>query len=115
MRIARAVAIRPTRFNLCPDMFPEVTMRTIVAAIAALTIAPACQPSEEDAVEAKDSCGAAGYQSAVGTPHEAHDFTDPDRPVRIIPPNSAVTMDHRPDRLNIDIDEDGVITRIWCG
>ncbi|WP_425500518.1 I78 family peptidase inhibitor [Roseovarius bejariae] len=24
-------------------------------------------------------------------------------------------MDHRPDRLNVDLDEAGRITRIWCG
>ncbi|MRU14904.1 hypothetical protein FDP25_05605 [Roseovarius sp. A21] len=26
-----------------------------------------------------------------------------------------MTMDHRPDRLNVDLDEAGRITRIWCG
>lgn len=34
---------------------------------------------------------------------------------RIIPPDSAVTQDHRPERVNVDLDEDGVILRVWCG
>lgn len=35
--------------------------------------------------------------------------------LRWIPPNSAVTMDYRQDRLNISYDENSVITDITCG
>lgn len=34
---------------------------------------------------------------------------------RIIPPDSAVTQDYRPERINVDLDEDGLILRVWCG
>jgi len=34
---------------------------------------------------------------------------------RIIPPDSVVTQDFRPDRMNVDLDAAGVIARIWCG
>ncbi|WP_272003749.1 I78 family peptidase inhibitor [Roseovarius sp. ZX-A-9] len=71
--------------------------------------------SGEAAMDTSDTCGAAAHADKIGTPHTDHDFTDPDHPHRIIPPNSAVTLDHRPDRLNVDVDEGGVITRIWCG
>lgn len=37
------------------------------------------------------------------------------RTLRWIPPRSAVTMDFRQDRLNIEYDDDLVITRIHCG
>lgn len=37
------------------------------------------------------------------------------RNVRVIRPGMAVTMDYRPDRLNIDLDEDGRVTRVHCG
>ena len=37
------------------------------------------------------------------------------REFRWIPPNSAVTMDYRPGRLNIEYDEDGIVTDIRCG
>jgi hypothetical protein len=36
-------------------------------------------------------------------------------PVRVIRPGMAVTMDHRPDRINFPISEAGRITRIHCG
>lgn len=61
------------------------------------------------------TCGADGLQELVGQPADAHDFKVDGRPLRILPPGSAMTMDHRPDRLNVDVDEDGLITRIWCG
>ena len=35
--------------------------------------------------------------------------------VRTIRPGDAVTMDFRPDRLNLEIGEDGRITRFRCG
>jgi hypothetical protein len=35
--------------------------------------------------------------------------------LRIILPDTAVTMDFRPDRLNIDVRQDKVILRIHCG
>lgn len=35
--------------------------------------------------------------------------------IRPIAPGQAVTRDHRPDRINVEIDADNVIRRIWCG
>ncbi|MEB8387177.1 I78 family peptidase inhibitor [Rhodobacteraceae bacterium KMM 6894] len=90
-------------------------MKHITCAAALLTLA-ACQP--EDATMKQpdtDSCGAATLSARIGTPAKDYDFANANRPHRIIPPNSAVTMDHRPDRLNVDLDEQGVITRLWCG
>jgi hypothetical protein len=34
---------------------------------------------------------------------------------RIIRPGMAVTMDYSPTRLNITIDENGSIDRVYCG
>ena len=34
---------------------------------------------------------------------------------RIIGPDTAVTMDHRPDRLNIEVNGSGIIERVYCG
>jgi hypothetical protein len=36
-------------------------------------------------------------------------------PYRILPPGSMVTMDHRPIRINIDLDENGVVRAVRCG
>jgi hypothetical protein len=38
-----------------------------------------------------------------------------DRPFRVIGPNSAVTMDYNPDRVNIYHDDENVITKITFG
>jgi hypothetical protein len=34
--------------------------------------------------------------------------------IRWISPGMAVTMDYREDRLNVDLDDKGVITRLYC-
>jgi len=60
------------------------------------------------------ACGADQVQDMVGQPvDESRDRLAPE--ARIIPPNSPITQDYRPDRLNVDLDEGGIITRIWCG
>lgn len=40
---------------------------------------------------------------------------DAERPYRILPPGSAMTMDHNPNRVNFDVTDAGVISRVWCG
>lgn len=60
------------------------------------------------------SCPIAKFENLIGTPLEAGVF-----PLtldhRIIAPNSMVTMDHVPDRLNIYVNEQQDITRLSCG
>ncbi|MFX0544929.1 I78 family peptidase inhibitor [Roseovarius sp. S1116L3] len=64
---------------------------------------------------ASDSCGASAYSDRIGKDHKAYDFSAAGRPVRIVGPDMAMTMDYNPERLNVDIDGRGRITRIWCG
>lgn len=86
------------------------------ALFTALLALAACNPEEEATPESDlTGCGADTLQDRVGDPVNAHDFDADGRPLRILPPDSAMTMDHRPDRLNVDVDKDGVIVRIWCG
>jgi hypothetical protein len=68
-----------------------------------------CKPERSDEA---DLCGASALQDRIGQPVGAFEF---DEGTRIIPPNSAVTMDHRVDRLNVELDEAGIIVRIACG
>lgn len=61
-----------------------------------------------------DACGATQYAALVGKP-----ITEPGVPpegpnVRYIRPNTQVTMDFRPDRLNIHIDAAEIITEFRC-
>ncbi len=61
-----------------------------------------------------DSCGAAGLQGLVGQPKSVLARMNLPRDSRVIGPDQAVTMDFRPDRLNIETDRDGRIARIGC-
>ncbi|WP_157937723.1 I78 family peptidase inhibitor [Oceaniglobus roseus] len=61
------------------------------------------------------SCGASGYESLVGTNIAAVTLPDRGRDMRLIRPGDAVTMDFRETRLNIEIDDAGVIQRVYCG
>lgn len=87
-------------------------MTRFLALPALVLMLSACQP--ETGIS-EDTCGADRLVALIGTAASDHDFSDPDRPHRIIPPNSAVTMDFRAERLNVDLDEAGQITRFWCG
>jgi len=40
---------------------------------------------------------------------------DSGRPYRVLSPDSAMTMDFSPSRINFDVDQGGIITRVWCG
>jgi len=82
---------------------------TLILALAAMG---ACVPDAGEEDSRASACGADALQPLVGTPVGEHDFADG---TRIIPPGTAVTMDFRSDRLNVETDEGGTITRIYCG
>ncbi len=61
-----------------------------------------------------DLCGAAALQTLVGQPQSVLAAMTFPEGTRIITPGMAVTMDYRPDRLNITIGEDGNISGVNC-
>ena len=61
------------------------------------------------------ACGAVDLQHLVGQNVDALLALDLPGPRRIIRPGQAVTLDFNAARLNADVDENGVIARIWCG
>jgi hypothetical protein len=61
-----------------------------------------------------DTCGKDSYASLIGVQLAATTFPA-DLNARIIPPDTAVTLDFLAERLNIFTDADGIITRISCG
>ena len=75
-------------------------------------------PPEQGAGES--GCNAAAAQDLVGRQRsealgaEALRLTGA-RAVRWIRPGDAVTMDYRPDRLNIELDEQGRVSAFRCG
>lgn len=93
-------------------------MRYSAATASLVILLAACQAEQPDPLPdaAADACGAAPLQELVG--QELAAFTAlPERttPTRIIGPDTAVTMDYRPERLNVEHDGDDIITRITCG
>ena len=75
---------------------------------------PLPEPHPDAPLSPESACGAAHYQSLVGTPVDDAYFRGHDQ-LRIIPPDTAVTMDYSPTRLNIETDKSGQIIRIYCG
>lgn len=70
--------------------------------------------------ELKDCAAAAHALSVwVGKPYaDAATVLQPTGPVtviRVIRPDTAVTQDYRIDRLNVDLDDRDVVTKIHCG
>ena len=63
----------------------------------------------------QDGCGAARLADLVGGPATALEERLLLAPVRVIRPGQPVTMDYFPGRLNIGIDENERITRLFCG
>lgn len=88
-------------------------MRTVALLIIGLCTLAGCKSdSDNGAGDSADLCGASDLQVLVGQPFSDTSF---DEAARIIRPGTAVTQDFRPDRLNVELDENDVITRIACG
>ncbi len=62
-----------------------------------------------------DTCGATDYRYLVGQPDTALQRVLIMDEVRIIRPETMVTMDFRPDRINFRIDGAGRISDVTCG
>ncbi|WP_428945371.1 I78 family peptidase inhibitor [Pantoea sp. FN060301] len=91
------------------------------AIVAALMMLAGCQSaSHKENVQAAvdpemDRCGASQYQQYVGKPLSSIDGVRFTHPIRAIPYNSAVTMDFNLNRLNFMGDQQGTISRVYCG
>lgn len=87
--------------------------RRLTAVVLALTmIASGCVPVSGPEPE---TCGAEGMQDLVGQDKAVFAAMTLPMGTRIIPPGTAITEDYSPTRLNIDLDDKGRITRVWCG
>lgn len=93
----------------------EVMMRKIMAMVLIGAFGgPVFAAGNAPDSETLKVCGADQVQDLVGQMvDDSRDRFGPD--ARIIPPNSPITKDYRRNRLNVDLDEAGLITRIWCG
>lgn len=67
-------------------------------------------PSTED-----NTCGARNYAHFIGQKITTLEKTVILRPVRVIRPDTAATLDYKPERLNIIVSEAERIERLKCG
>lgn len=89
-------------------------MKHLTVALVAPLLLSACMPAAPVDITTADQCGAAGLQNLVGQPQGAIAAMTFPEGTRIITPGMAVTMDYRPDRLNITIGDDGNIASVTC-
>jgi hypothetical protein len=89
--------------------------QTLPLLFVALTLL-ACAPATDgpNRVPLTGTCDAAGYSAMVGL-NIATVTLPADLEQRVIYPGQAVTMDFRPNRMNIEVSETGTIRRIYCG
>ncbi|MEM0929737.1 MAG: I78 family peptidase inhibitor [Pseudomonadota bacterium] len=59
-------------------------------------------------------CGAENYQNFVGKPLAAVTYPD-DLRARVLRPGAMVTMEYVAERMNIHVDDEGIILRVICG
>jgi len=90
-------------------------------ALAACATPAADSPAPQDAEEetpmtcdAKKAAWAVGQIADDALVAKVKADTGSDR-YRVIPPNTAVTMDYREDRVNIDVDANNRVTAVRCG
>ena len=90
--------------------------RMMMAGAAALALA-GCEPMGAPVVDqpSPNQCGAYDLQYLVGSPDTVLETMRFNKPVRIIAPGSAVTMDYNPDRINFELDRYRMISRVTCG
>lgn len=90
-------------------------MRPIHASPALLALAlAACQPIPAPAEPPAPVCPAPAYGGLVGTNAAAVTFPA-GQDVRIIGPDTVVTMDYQPERLNLRVNRAGIIVSVDCG
>lgn len=92
-------------------------MRLILMALPLVILAgctEAQQPAAPGLPSGDDACGAKKFEGLVGQPKSVLDGMTLPEGTRVIGPNQPVTMDFRPDRLNIETGKDNRISRVGC-
>jgi len=77
----------------------------------------ACVPENMEQLpkQQSDSCDSGQYEHMLWKPKSVLDGLSLPRGTRVIGPDQAVTMDFRPNRLNITYGKLGRIERVYCG
>lgn len=93
----------------------ELTPTTPAPAPAPSAAVPAPVGGSATACDAAPAQGFVGKRADEATLAAARDAASATGDLRVIKPGQPVTMDFRHDRLNVEVDDHGVIVRIHCG
>ena len=61
------------------------------------------------------TCDAGKHRALIGRPIEEIDTAALPRPLRVYTTGSRITMDYRPERLNVIVGTEGSVVRVKCG
>ncbi len=62
-----------------------------------------------------DGAPACAYDDMVGKKVDEVTLKASGKIYRVLAPDSMMTMDHNPDRINVVHDKDMIVTKVWCG
>jgi hypothetical protein len=103
------------------SLFALALFATACAPPAAETPPPAEPAAEAPAgptnaaeATAADTCGAAAHQALIGTPASGIDLATLPQGTRIVTPETMVTQDFVPTRLNVTTGTDGNVASLNC-
>lgn len=63
----------------------------------------------------EDACRASEHQDWVGQRVDVLNDVDLPEGARVLFPTTPATMDYRAERLNVTVDKNDIITRVYCG
>lgn len=91
----------------CSQSAPEPAPETPAETVEAI-------PQNQQEATEQDTCDASRFQHLIGTPLAEVDQSTLPAGARLLTPDSIVTQDFRPDRLNIMSGADGLVSSLAC-
>ena len=72
------------------------------------------EPEVPEAPPALEQCDAADYRPLIGTPLAEAAIVSGER-MRVFGVNDIITQEYLPQRTNVVFDDEGLISRVYCG
>jgi len=98
--------------------FVTRTPAPILALVVALAACTQVEQAGQDVVavvEGEGACGAGPFETYVGQRVDALNDVELPAGSRVLFPTTPATMDMNPERLNVAVDGNDTITRVYCG
>ncbi len=92
-----------------------VPIVALVLALGACTQVERAGDEVVAAVEGEAACGAGPFETFVGQRVDALNEVELPAGSRVLFPTTPATMDFNPERLNVSVDGNDTITRVYCG